>query len=325
MKKQFTVISAFCGTGGSSLGYKWAGFKELLAIDCDKHAAECFKVNFPEVPFWLASVSDITGKEIMKFCNIKKNELDVFDGSPPCQGFSMAGKRKTNDSRNDLFKDYIRLVDDLKPKIFVMENVPGMAKGKMKGRFIEIIKELKSLSYRVKCKQMNAKYYNVPQSRERLIFMGIRNDLEIEPSYPMPINKVITVKQALYTVQNKTFCKDIKGYFQEKIWPFIKQGQNGLNGKYYSNTRLAWHKPAPTLCKSCSWAGFPFMIHPDENRGLTIEEAKRLCSFPDNWKLHGSYKDQWARLGNAVMPKFMQAIATTLRDEILIPYYKNNT
>ena len=151
-----TVISLFCGCGGSSLGYKWAGYNELLAVDFEKNAVETFKLNFPEVPIWQKSVTDITGKEILDFCNIKKGELNVLDGSPPCQGFSTAGKRQVNDSRNDLFKDYVRLVNDLQPKVFIMENVSGMVKGKMKGCFIEIMKSLKSLNYQVKCKLLNA-------------------------------------------------------------------------------------------------------------------------------------------------------------------------
>ena len=138
-----TVISLFAGTGGSSLGYKWAGFKELLAIDFDAHAVECFKLNFPEVPVWKRSVVDVTGDEILEFCKIKKGELDVLDGSPPCQGFSTAGKRNVNDSRNDLFKEYVRLITEIQPKVFVMENVSGMAKGRMRGRFIQIMKDLK--------------------------------------------------------------------------------------------------------------------------------------------------------------------------------------
>jgi len=192
-----TVISTFAGTGGSSLGYHWAGFKELLAIDFDDHAVECFKLNFPEVPVWKRSVVDVTGKEIMEACNLKWGELDVFDGSPPCQGFSTAGKRQVRDPRNDLFQHYCRLVDELGPKVFVMENVSGMAKGKMRGKFIEIMQTLKGMNYVVKCKQMNAMYYGVPQSRERLIFLGVRKDLNKAPIYPTPSKNVISVSQAI--------------------------------------------------------------------------------------------------------------------------------
>jgi len=286
-----TVISTFAGTGGSSLGYKWAGFKELLAIDFDAHAVECFRLNFPEVPVWHKSVTDITGDQILKFCNIKKGELDVFDGSPPCQGFSTAGKREVSDPRNDLFKHYVRLIGELEPKVFVMENVTGMAKGKMRGKFIEIIKELKALNYNVKCKKLNAMWYNVPQSRERLIFIGVRKDLNRAPTYPRPSSKVISIK-------------DIDPTFNRKVVSFrVKGGDHQLSSV---------HKPAPAIMKD---GGHTILNGKQEPFPLDL--CKQLCSFPVAWKLSGNRAQQYARLGNAVMPKFMQAIAETIKHEIL--------
>src|SRR3990167_6277348 len=98
-----TVISTFAGCGGSSLGYKLAGFKELLAIDFDKNAVETFKLNFPDVPVWQEDITKVASFDMLSFTGLKKGELDVLDGSPPCQGFSMAGKRKVSDPRNKLF------------------------------------------------------------------------------------------------------------------------------------------------------------------------------------------------------------------------------
>jgi len=283
-----TVISTFAGTGGSSLGYKWAGYKELLAIDFDKHAVECFKANFPEVPVWHKSVTDVTGQQILEYCNIKKGELDVFDGSPPCQGFSTAGKRNVMDSRNDLFKHYCRLVNEIEPKVFVMENVSGMAKGKMKGRFIEIMKELKSLNYNVKCKQMNAKYYNVPQSRERLIFIGVRKDLNKKPSYPTGNNKIIKICDVIDSIQGHH-----RGQFDKK--------------------RKHKRTVAYTLTKTQSMK----FIKNNKEVQPTIKELLKICSFPESWILGSDYNKAWARLGNAVMPRFMEAIAEHIRKEIL--------
>ena len=191
-----TVISIFAGCGGSSLGYKWAGFNELLAIDFDRNSVETFRLNFPKVPIWQRDIKNVSVQEILDFCKIKKEELDVLDGSPPCQGFSTAGKRVVTDERNDLFLEFIRIVKGLQPKVFLMENVPGMARGRMRGRFKETMLSLKSFNYRVRCKIMNAKYYGVPQSRQRLIWIGIRNDLGIEPSFPTPNKKYLTVREA---------------------------------------------------------------------------------------------------------------------------------
>lgn len=314
-----TVISTFAGTGGSSLGYKWAGYRELLAVDFDEHAVECFRANFPEVPVWHKSVMDITGAQILKFCKIKKGELDVFDGSPPCQGFSTAGSRNVNDSRNELFKEYCRLIDELQPKVFVMENVSGMIKGEMKGIFIEIMKTLKSLNYQVKCKLMNSKYYGVPQSRQRVIFIGVRKDLKRDPVYPVPSGKTISAKEALKTVKNIGEYPEITHPFILSILDKIKPGEAASKyhhkQSFFNNKRWYLNKPIQTITKQLPIGGF---IHPIENRHPSLNEAKIMCSFPESWILTGSFKKGWERLGNAVMPKFMQAIAETIKNDILL-------
>jgi len=314
---KFTVISIFAGCGGSSLGYKLAGFKELLAIDFDKNAEETFRINFPEIPFWNKDIKTIKGQDIINFCNIKKGELDILDGSPPCQGFSTAGKRKVIDERNDLFKEYVRLINDLEPKIFIMENVSGMIKGKMKGKFIEIMKTLKELDYNVKCKLLNAMYYNVPQNRQRLFFIGIRKDLNKEPIFPKPNYNVITVKEALKNVKFEEvpeLTKSVKLYVNK-----MKQGQSlsDVNGKGYQTIRIYYHKPCPTLAKLKAAIGFGMLIHPTENRVLSIAEMKRLSSFPDDFIFSGKWIDAKQRIGNAVMPNQMKAIAEILKKEIL--------
>lgn len=153
-----TVISTFAGCGGSSLGYKWAGFKELLATDFDEDSVAVFKANFPGTLVLQADIRQVSVADILKMTGLKPGELDVLDGSPPCQGFSTVGRRKVRDERNDLFREYVRLIRGLKPKVFVMENVTGMAVGRMKGRFLEIWKALSSLDYKVRCRWMNARY-----------------------------------------------------------------------------------------------------------------------------------------------------------------------
>jgi len=322
MRHFLTVISLFCGAGGSSLGYQWAGFKELLAIDFDKNAHETFKMNF-DCPAWLRDVKTVTAKEVMDFCKIKEGELDILDGSPPCQGFSTAGKRQVFDDRNDLFKEYVRLIEGLKPKVFVMENVSGMIKGKMKGKFKEILLTLKALPYQVKCKLMNAKYYQVPQSRERLIFIGVRNDLGVEPSFPIPGKKLITVREALKGL-TKQKVPNLSACFVDVV-PKMKQGQtvNDImkQGKHFQTRRIYNNKPCPTIGKLIGGVGFGSHIHPTENRALSITEMKILSSFPVNFKMDGSYQEQKARIGNSVMPKFMQAIAENIKINVLDKHY----
>ena len=318
VKNKPTFISLFAGCGGSSLGYKWAGFHELLAIDFDKNAVETFRLNFPDTPCWERDLRTVTGKEIMDFCHIKEGELDLLDASPPCQGFSTSGKRKVNDPRNDLFLEFIRLVKELEPKVFVMENVSGMVKGKMKGRFIEIMKTLKVLPYKVRCKLMNAMFYGVPQSRQRLIWIGIREDLNIEPSYPEPQSRIITVKEALNGVKNKTFIDT--GKIFKKLWFKMKWGGDGAlgkknNRKYFNTKKLHPNKPSFTLQKTVG-PNLALIMHWREPRSLTIEEAKRIQSFPDDFIFIGNFREQWARIGNSVPPKFMEAIAREIKRQV---------
>ena len=289
---QPTVISLFAGCGGSSLGYKLAGYKELLAIDFDEDSVITFKLNFPETPIWKKDISTITGKEIMDTCNITLGELDVLDGSPPCQGFSSAGKRKIIDKRNDLFLEFVRLILEIKPKVFIMENVSGMVYGKMKGKFKEIILELKKTNYNVQCALLNTVNYNVPQNRKRLIFIGVRNDIRINPTFPLPSKKIITVKEAISSLPKQIEDRQMKEWLKiayykipalcgnkktEKI--FIRY--KGTSGGSINTIKLAWNKPSPTLLKSeISVSG---LLHPSESRYLTISELRRICSFPDNF------------------------------------------
>ncbi len=172
-----TVISTFAGGGGSSLGYSMAGYRELLAVEWNDNAVDTFKLNFPDAPIYHGDIAKLSVEECLRLARVQPGELDLLDGSPPCQGVSIIGKRMLNDPRNQLFREFARLLRGLKPKVFVMENVPGLVKGKMKLLFAEIMRELKASGYQVKCKKLNAMYFNVPQSRKRLIFVGVREDL----------------------------------------------------------------------------------------------------------------------------------------------------
>lgn len=315
-----TVISTFAGCGGSSLGYQWAGFKELLAIDFDKRAVETFKANF-DTPIWQKDICQVEAKDILQFCDIKVGDLDILDGSPPCQGFSLAGKRKVTDPRNSLFVEYVRLVEALQPKVFVMENVTGMVKGKMKGLFKEVMLMLKSTNYKVKCKLMNSKYYGVPQARRRLIWIGVHPNIKKDPTFPQPGHEIITVKKALEDItpdeywEINTDTEFGKQYL--KLRPGQSLAKTWEKGSGFNTRRLAWNKPSFTVTKTGIFGKYPKLIHPDGKRSVSINECKRLCSFPDDFVLTGNIKEKWAVMGNAVMPKFMQAIAENIKVNIL--------
>lgn len=317
-----TVISTFAGCGGSSLGYSMAGFRELLAIEWDDNAVQTFKLNFPEVPVYHGDIAKISVKQVLEMTGLQPGELDVFDGSPPCQGFSTAGDRMIDDDRNQLFREYVRLLRGLKPKVFVMENVSGMVKGKMKLIFAEILRELKASGYRVSARLMNAMYFNVPQSRQRLIFIGVRDDLGIEPSYPVAEKRPITVREALKNCPN-VLCNQLLTGESYKIICEMKPGEDGSKAykrlfkrggnKWFNMTRCLWDKPAPTIGKT----GGMCIVHPERNNVLNIDEYKRIGGIPDQFELIGTYSNKKQRIGNSVPPLFMRSIANNIRHAIL--------
>ncbi len=310
----FSVVSTFSGCGGSSLGYQMADGKILLAVEWDDNAVETYHLNFSDTPIYHGDIAKLSVEDVLERTGLKPGELDVFDGSPPCQGFSTAGKRNFDDSRNQLFKEYVRLLRGLRPKVFVMENVSGMIKGQMKLIFVEILKELKASGYRVKARVLNAKYFNVPQSRERIIFIGVREDLGIEPSHPVGNNRVITVRE---TLLDNDFDNELT-LPQRKIWENIKPGENGTAtgnpNSWFNFTRLDPLKVAPTICKGTGNAKHAHWQNPV---ALGVSGYRKLASFPEGFRFVGEYNESKSRIGNSVPPLFMKAIAAHIRDNIL--------
>jgi DNA (cytosine-5)-methyltransferase 1 len=321
-----TVISTFAGCGGSSLGYSMAGFKELLAIEWDDNAVETFKLNFPDVSVYHGDIAKISVDQVLEMTRLQPGQLDIFDGSPPCQGFSMAGKRDFSDDRNQLFREYVRLLRGLKPKVFVMENVSGMVKGVMKIVFAEIMRELKASGYNVSARLLNAMYFNVPQSRQRLIFIGVREDLKIKPSHPEADNIPITVREAINNVINNEIELYFVNHIKESvIYPRICKMKIGdsysdfsPHGSGFTLQRNWLDKCSRTITKTVNHsASSDGTLHPIENRKHTISEIKRLHSFPNSYVFIGKFIEQWARIGNSVPPLFMRSIALHIKNNIL--------
>jgi DNA (cytosine-5)-methyltransferase 1 len=293
-----TVISTFAGAGGSSLGYSMAGYRELLAVEWDNNAVETFRLNFPGVPVYHGDIANLSVDEVLQRTGLQPGELDVFDGSPPCQGFSTAGKRLIDDPRNQLFRQYVRLLQGLQPRVFVMENVSGMVKGKMKLVFAEILKELKAAGYRVSARLLNAMYFHVPQSRERMIFIGVREDLGREPSHPKAQSRIVTIKNALPWVA--ALYHDSMGLEGKRIFQVDKE-------------------PVSTIRVAKGGAQTRFVAQTIDNktRRLTVADVRRLASFPDEFHLAGTFREAWSRIGNSVPPLFMRAIARHIREHLL--------
>ena len=317
-----TMVSLFAGAGGSSLGYSMAGFREVLAVEWDDNAVETFKLNLPGVPVHHGDISQLTVDHALEMSGLKPGELDVLDGSPPCQGFSLAGTRDLDDDRNELFREYVRLLRGLMPRAFIMENVSAMVKGKMKLVFAEAFRELKASGYRVSAWVMNAKYFHVPQDRERIIFVGVREDLGIKPTCPRPQSRPVTVMEAIGHIppgeQGSNHSPQvIEAWHLAEPYEDLRKasikrqnGKCGYVGSFHS-ARLDPNRPSRTQTKShLHWRW-------DVPRLLTIEEAALLGAFPPQFKWAGSRNQAKERIGNSVPPMFMKALAEHVRGEIL--------
>jgi site-specific DNA-cytosine methylase len=219
-----TVATTFAGCGGSSLGYRMAGFRVVWANEFVPVAQESYRANMAAGTVLDGrDVREIEAAEILKAAKLKVGELDLFDGSPPCQAFSTAGKRErgwgeerqyahgAKQKNEDLFFEFCRLRDGLQPRAFVAENVSGLVKGAAKGYFLEILRRLK-VGYRVEARLLDAQWLGVPQQRQRIIFVGAREDLGLEPAFPAPLPYRYSVRDALPWIGRATL--DMGGSFK---------------------------------------------------------------------------------------------------------------
>jgi DNA (cytosine-5)-methyltransferase 1 len=294
------LISLFAGTGGSSEGYRLAGFKELLAIEYDTHAARCFSLNFPDVPVEKWDILEINGKDILARVGLKPGELDLFDASPPCQGFSKANtKVREHDPRNDLFLKTIKLIGEVQPKCVLIENVLGMIQGKNKVFFNKVKVLLKRLNYTWQYTVAKAEEYGVPQARRRVIIVAVRNDIFNAVQKPFLIPRSDLSKVDEMNLGN--VLPDVVAYSP---------------GQFADKINLA-NKPVCTITKTVSL----WLYGKDGlRRRPTIKELKILSSFPDDFILVGGFNQQWARIGNAVPPNLIKAFANYIKEVVLTQY-----
>ncbi len=189
--RKFTSIDLFAGAGGFTLGFEQAGFSSLVAVENDPHCVECLSINFPNIKILGEDIRNISGNAILEEANLNIGEVDVVVGGPPCQGFSLIGLRDSKDPRSGLIFEFHRIVSEVKPKVFIMENVPGMLSASG-GMFVDkLIQLLETDGYKVvkPIQILNALNYGVPQARRRVFIMGIREDLDLQISYP-PITHI---------------------------------------------------------------------------------------------------------------------------------------
>jgi len=354
------VCSLFAGTGGSSLGYRMAGFRVLYANEFIEAARDSYRANMAAGTIIdERDIRHIEPGDILEQIGLKRGELDVLDGSPPCSSFSTAGIKEKGWNKvktysdgaqrsDDLFYEYIRILEGVMPKVFVAENVSGLIKGVAKGYFLDVLKKMKAVGYTVEARVLDAQWLGVPQRRRRVIFMGVRKDLGRLPVFPKPLAYRYTLRDALPWLSGFSTFKDgpqvsdlpaptllthgrqstrsefvavepeadMSRFEVGKEWAKMIPDGNGSD-RFFSLFRPALDAPIPTVTAEGGTASLASVTHPLECRKFSIAELRRVCGFPDDFVLTGTYAQQWERLGRAVPPVMMRHIATQIRDNIL--------
>lgn len=316
-KTSFTSADLFCGAGGMAKGFEMAGFNQICGLDWFKEAGMTYRANFNhplvEGDITKKEVKDLFIKTVREQLNGK--ELTVLSGGFPCQGFSMAGNRIVEDPRNSLYKDMLEIIDILKPKFIVAENVKGL-RSMLKGKIEEkILLDIRKLGYEVNVTVLNAADYFVPQKRERVIFIANRiNSTNFHPAPILDEGSYITTKEAigdLVGVEDDKSFNHVKTKHKPEMKERLAKVPEGKS--LYDNYSDSWKK-CPWNEASCTikenHGGVN--IHPIEPRVITVREMARLQSFPDDFIFYGSKSKQMVQIGNAVPPLLGKAIALSV-------------
>tara|TARA_R110000737_G_scaffold15551_1_gene32192 strand:+ start:1816 stop:2904 length:1089 start_codon:yes stop_codon:yes gene_type:complete len=341
----FNVVSLFAGGGGSSTGYRLAGGKILGINEFIPAAQEVYHKNYPDTHIFKQDVRELTGEMILNQFNLKKGELDILDGSPPCSSFSTAGLREKGWGRikkysdksqrtDDLFFEFCRILKEVQPKVFIAENVKGITMGSaadllggeqldLFGYYKDTIYEsLKACGYNVRFKVINAKNYGVPQSRPRTIFIGVRNDIDAKITYPEGSDEFVSVWDAIGHIENTPKEIDESTHSEGIVKNYVRMLKEGESGDMYAPSgyhglvRVNRNKPSPTICARQGNKG-ACLIHFEEDRELTVTEIIRLSSFPVDYYLGEKYTQKTERMGRAVPPLMMKAVAEHVYETIL--------
>ncbi len=325
--RPYSSMEFFAGAGGLALGLEKAGFEALLLNEIDRYACATLKKNRPD---WNIICDDMNNVDISDY----RGKVDFISGGFPCQAFSYAGnKLGFSDTRGTLFFKFAQFIEEIKPKVFLAENVKGLLSHD-NGKTLETIKKtIKDLGYTlVEPRVLKAILYKVPQKRERLFLVCIRNDLfkKATFSWPSPHERVMTMKDALkagelypidveksdgqsYPKRKKEIIShvpqggywrnlpdDLQREYMQKSY-FLGGGKTGMA------RRLSWDEPSLTL--TCAPAQKQTeRCHPEETRPLTMREYARVQTFPDDWAFEGSLSNQYKQIGNAVPVNLAHAV-----------------
>lgn len=344
------AIALFSGCGGLSLGFAAAGFNLVGHVEIEDSANKIYEENFPYSELFGKDICKITDSKMKKWIS-KYENIDIIIGGPPCQGFSLAGKRDPRDIRNQLYKYYVHMVEIIRPKVFVMENVRLLTSMKTsQGQlFIDcILKSFSNVGYDVFMQEINAVDYGVPQSRERVILVGVRKDLQTRFLFPTKeyinpqnnfstkhLQKYLTFRDAtsdLAYLESGEVSKDPLHWSVAHPLHVIKWLRNvpeghsahenkdpalrppsGFNTTY---KRIMWNEPCSTISTNFSMISGCRNVHPQATRALTIREAARAQSFPDEFAFFGKWGDIRKAIGNAVPPILAETLAKAILKQI---------
>lgn len=329
------VASTFSGGGGSSTGYRWAGYKVVWANEFESNPQATYRLNHPDTILNPRDIKTVTPEEILFVTRLRKGELDIFDGSPPCQGFSIAnqnrlkGKAKIYDNgisqkNEDMFVEYVRLLKGLQPKVFIAENVKGLTMGKAKATLGDfnldlfdnqsdtILHSLMDCGYVVRWQILNAADFGTPQNRLRVFFVGVRKDLNLDPVFPVSLGYQYSVLDALPWLDGKLIIYGCN--------TTGKETKPNLPGNTFLRDaeELPGDGPIRSITTSGHGAGgVSVMVQNEkERRKFTIQELKRLGGFPDDYQITGSYSKQWEIIGNSVAPPQMMHLSKCIKEKI---------
>lgn len=338
-KKAPVIVDLFSGAGGMSTGFEMAGFRVAMGIEYIPRFSETFATNHKDAVAICGDIREVENDQIVE--KLDGQEIDVVVGGPPCQGFSRAGRRDEKDPRNSLFMDFVRVVGLLKPKYFVMENVPGILtmKNAKDELVINIIKaEFNKIGYYVEWKKLLAANYGVPQNRRRVIFLGTPMNEDGSPSHRISYPKITHVSPAklgqptldVGLPKLKPFVgvgkilqdekKVDSAYFHTEAMVAgfkRRKAKNVAEGKGFGWQILNPEKPSYTLSARYWKDGSDAIVqHGNRYRMLTLKEAAAIQSFPSDYEFCGSKKDIYTQIGNAVPCLLAKAIADELRSKL---------
>lgn len=345
----YTAIDLFSGAGGLSLGLKMAGFNVKAALENNPFAAKTYEKNLG-AHMLQRDIHDISGEEILNYAGIQSGQCDLLAGGPPCQGFSIQRRGSDKDSRNELVLEFMRIVEEIRPKFFVMENVSGLMSKRGRPFLDSVIEKAKVLGYLTHLSKLEAADFGVPQMRKRVILVGglapfssgfefpkpthspdqyrtVHDAIADLPSPPVDgslhINIANHAREAKLSATNRERLKhippgggrlDLPEHLQ---LPCHKNNPSHRHIDVYG--RLEWNKPSGTITARFDSFTRGRFAHPVEHRSLTLREGARLQTFPDDFVFEGNREEAAKQIGNAVPPLLAQALGKAVINALQQP------